>query len=148
MIGILAGLFIKNSKNTKDPKVRHAYGMLCGAFGIFLNIILFAGKMFAGVVSGSVAVTADAFNNLSDALSSLVTLVGVKMAGQKPDPEHPLGHGRIEYISGVIVSFLILLMAYELIKNSIYKIIICIFITNASSSTFIYYVTIVNSTSI
>ncbi len=122
MIKILAGMFIRNSKNTKDPKVRHAYGMLCGAFGIFLNIILFSGKIFAGMISGSVAVTADAFNNLSDALSSLVTLVGFKMAGQKPDPEHPFGHGRIEYVTGLVVSMIIILMGFELLKTSVDKI--------------------------
>lgn len=122
MITILAKLFIKDSGNTKDSKVRHAYGMLCGAFGIMLNIILFAGKFAAGMLSGSVAVIADAFNNLSDALSSLVTLIGFKMAGQKPDPEHPFGHGRIEYVTGLVVSMIIILMGFELFKTSIEKI--------------------------
>lgn len=123
MIAILSKMFIRDYKNTSDPKVRQGYGMLCGAVGIFLNVMLFAGKFLAGVFSHSVAVTADAFNNLSDAGSSLITLVGFKMAGQKPDPDHPFGHGRIEYISGLLVSFIILLMAVELFRSSVDKII-------------------------
>ena len=97
--------------------------MLCGTVGIVLNLLLFAGKFFAGLLSGSIAITADAFNNLSDAGSSIITLIGFRMAGQKPDPGHPFGHGRIEYISGFLVSLLILVMALELIKNSVEKIL-------------------------
>ena len=122
MITILARIFIK-SENYSDLNVRDKYGRLCGIVGILLNILLFAIKLFAAVFTGAIAITADAFNNLSDAASSLVTMIGFKLASNKADSEHPFGHGRIEYISGVIVSFLILLMAYELIKNSIYKII-------------------------
>ncbi|MEE1087176.1 MAG: cation diffusion facilitator family transporter [Schaedlerella sp.] len=106
-----------------DDKKRSAYGKMCGIVGIILNIFLFAGKFFAGTFSNSVAITADAFNNLSDAGSSVVTLAGFKLAEQKPDPDHPFGHGRIEYLSGLIVSAVILMMAYELFKNSINKII-------------------------
>ena len=91
---------------------------------IFLNVCLFAGKFLAGTISGAISITADAFNNLSDAGSSFITLIGFKLAGQKPDPDHPFGHGRIEYLSGMFVSVIILLMAYELLKNSIVKIII------------------------
>lgn len=105
-----------------DPAVRLAYGRLCGLVGIGLNLLLFGGKLFAGTVSGSVAVTADAFNNLSDAGSSVVTLLGFQLAGKKPDPQHPFGHGRIEYISGLVVSGLILLMGVELGKSSVEKI--------------------------
>ena len=123
MITILSRFFIKNQKEITDPKVRQSYGMLCGAVGIFLNILLFAGKFFAGVFSNSVAITADAFNNLSDAGSSVITLVGFKMAGQKPDPDHPFGHGRIEYVSGLLVSVVILLMALELFQSSVDKIL-------------------------
>ncbi len=123
MISLLAGLFIKDHKNTEDFKVRQGYGMLCGGVGIFLNILLFAGKAIAGFLSGSIAITADAFNNLSDAGSSVITLVGFKMAGQKPDHDHPFGHGRIEYISGLLVAFLILMMAFELLKSSVDKIL-------------------------
>lgn len=123
MVGFLARIFIKDRENTESPAVRLAYGMLCGAVGIVLNLVLFAAKLLAGAVSGSIAVTADAFNNLSDAASSVITLVGFKLAGQKPDPDHPFGHGRLEYISGLIVSFLILLMSVELLKPSVGKIL-------------------------
>ena len=123
MITFLASLFIKDSKNYKEPSVRQAYGVLSGAVGIGLNILLFFGKWLAGTISGSIAITADAFNNLSDAGSSLITLTGFRMAGQKPDPGHPFGHGRIEYLSGLIVAMLIVLMAFELIRDSIGKII-------------------------
>ena len=123
MVSLLAKLFIKDRENTSSPKVRQAYGILCGSIGIALNILLFAGKFLAGLLSGSIAVTADAFNNLSDAGSSLITLVGFKMAGQKPDPHHPFGHGRIEYLSGLMVSVAILIMAFELVRSSAEKIL-------------------------
>lgn len=123
MIGLLSHLFIKNYNEYENPRVRQAYGILCGALGICLNLLLFGGKFLAGMLSHSIAITADAFNNLSDAGSSVITLVGFKMAGQKPDPDHPFGHGRIEYISGLLVAVMILLMAFELIKSSIEKII-------------------------
>src|SRR5699024_9784020 len=90
--------------------------------GICLNVLLFAGKFLAGTLSGSIAITADAFNNLSDAGSSFVTLVGFQLAGQKPDSEHPFGHGRMEYVSGLAVAVLILLMGVELGKTSVDKI--------------------------
>ncbi len=101
--------------------MRSAYGTVCGICGIFLNVLLFALKIVAGVLSGSLAVTADAFNNLSDAGSSVITLAGFRLASKKPDPDHPFGHGRMEYISGFIVSVLIMLMGYELAKASIDK---------------------------
>lgn len=123
MINILAKIFIKDYEKVEQPAVRGAYGVLCGAVGIVLNIVLFAIKIIAGSLSGSVAILADAFNNLSDAGSSVITMIGFKMAGQKPDPEHPFGHGRIEYITGLVVSFLIILMGFELAKSSIGKII-------------------------
>lgn len=123
MITVLSRFFIKDHEEIADPGVRQGYGMLCGAVGIFLNILLFAGKFFAGMFSNSVAITADAFNNLSDAGSSVITLVGFKMAGQKPDPDHPFGHGRIEYVSGLLVSVVILLMALELFQSSVDKIL-------------------------
>ncbi|MBO4890668.1 MAG: cation transporter [Lachnospiraceae bacterium] len=122
MTELLARIFIKDRNNTTDARVRHAYGVLCGAFGVFLNIILFGVKFAAGLISGSVAITADAFNNLSDAGSSVVTMVGFRMAGQKPDPEHPFGHGRIEYVTGLVVSMIIILMGFELLKTSYEKI--------------------------
>ncbi len=114
--------FIKNSENTSDEHIRHQYGILAGIVGIFLNSCLFLIKLIAGILSGSIAITADALNNLSDAGSSIVTLVGFRMAGRKPDIEHPFGHGRIEYISGMIVSIIIIMMGYELFTDSISKI--------------------------
>ena len=120
---LLARILIKDYDQTDQPAVRQAYGILCGGIGIAFNILLFAGKFLAGSISRSIAITADAFNNLSDAGSSLLTLIGFKMAGQKPDTEHPFGHGRIEYLTGLLVSLLILLMGVELIKSSVSKIL-------------------------
>ena len=122
MVTLLGRLFIRQ-EGREESEVRKAYGILCGAVGIFFNILLFAGKFFAGTLSGSIAITADAFNNLSDAGSSVVTLLGFQLAGQKPDPEHPFGHGRMEYLSGLVVSMLILLMGVELGKSSLEKIL-------------------------
>ena len=121
MITFLASLFIKDSKNYKEPSVRQAYVVLSGAVGIGLNILLFFGKWLAGTISGSIAIIADAFNNLSDAGSSIITLIGFRLSGQEPDPEHPFGHGRMEYISGLLVSVAILVMGFELIGSSIGK---------------------------
>ena len=123
MVSFLARIFIKNKDDSSSPEVRQAYGTLCGAVGIFLNVLLFTGKFIAGTFSHSIAITADAFNNLSDAGSSLITLIGFRMAGQKPDPDHPFGHGRIEYLSGLIVAMAIILMAFELMRDSVNKII-------------------------
>ena len=123
MIKLLASLFIKDRENYTSPAVRQAYGTLCGAVGIGLNILLFLGKWIAGFLSGSIAITADAFNNLSDAGSSIITLVGFRISGQRPDSEHPFGHGRMEYISGFLVSVAILIMGFELVKSSINKLI-------------------------
>ena len=123
MINLLSKIFIKGRDNTDEPRVRHAYGVLCGAFGVFLNIVLFGIKLAAGMIAGSVSITADAFNNLSDAGSSVVAMVGFRMAGQKPDPEHPFGHGRIEYVTGLVVSMIIILMGFELLKSSFNKIL-------------------------
>ncbi|MGN8913140.1 cation diffusion facilitator family transporter [Anaerofustis butyriciformans] len=122
MVSYLSKKFIKDYKNVKNENVRRAYGMLCSIVGILLNIFLFAIKYFAGIISGSIAITADAFNNLSDAGSSVITLIGFKFAGIKPDLEHPFGHGRVEYISGFAVSVMIILMGAELLKSSIDKI--------------------------
>ena len=121
MITFLASLFIKDRRNYDSPAVRQAYGVLSGAVGIGLNILLFLGKWIAGTLSGSIAITADAFNNLSDAGSSIITLIGFRLSGQAPDPEHPFGHGRMEYISGLLVSVAILVMGFELICSSFGK---------------------------
>ena len=123
MISFLSRLLIQNREQVNDPEVRRRYGILCGAVGICLNILLFAGKFIAGTLAASIAITADAINNLSDAGSSLITLIGFKLAGHAPDPDHPFGHGRIEYISGLVVSFLIILMGVELLKSSVDKIL-------------------------
>lgn len=119
MIGFLAKHLIRDYQNVGAPEVRRAYGVLCGAVGIVINLLLFALKLLAGTLAGSVAITADAFNNLSDAGASIVTLLGFRLAGQKPDPEHPFGHGRLEYISGLIVSLVILLMGFELLRDAV-----------------------------
>ena len=123
MIKVLARIFIKNYTDYQNEQVRSQYGILCGGFGIFLNIILFALKFIFGTLAASVAMLADAFNNLSDAASSVVQILGFKLSSKKPDPDHPFGHGRIEYISGLIVSFLILYMGLALVKDSVLSII-------------------------
>ena len=123
MISVLAKWLIPNWEQVEDGAVRRAWGALCGFVGIGLNILLFAGKLVAGTLSGSIAITADAFNNLSDAGSSVVTLLGFRLAGKKPDAGHPFGHGRLEYVSGLIVAGLILLMGAELAKSSVDKIL-------------------------
>lgn len=122
MITLLAKIFIKN-QNEDEAKTRKAYGTLCSIVGIMLNVFLFAGKYFAGFISGSIAIMADAFNNLSDAGSSFITLVGFWFAGKKPDTEHPFGHGRFEYLSGLAVAVMIILMGFELARDSVQKII-------------------------
>lgn len=118
MITLLERIFIKQGKDE-----RRAYGIPCGTLGIALNLLLFAGKYLAGFLSGSIAVMADAFNNLSDAGSSVITLLGFQFAGQAADEEHPFGHGRIEYLSGLAVSIAIIVMGVELGRSSIEKII-------------------------
>ena len=120
MITLLSRIFVRQ---TEEMERRKAYGTLCSIVGICLNIVLFAGKYMAGLLSGSVAITADAFNNLSDAGSSIITLIGFLFAGKEPDLEHPFGHGRFEYLSGFLVSIAIILMGFELMKSSVAKII-------------------------
>lgn len=123
MVQFLVRHFVPNFENVSDPKVRSRYGTLSGTVGIICNLILFCVKFAAGAVSGAVSVMADAFNNLSDAGSSVVTLIGFKMAEKPADPDHPFGHGRIEYLSGLFVSVVILLMGVELLKGSVDKIL-------------------------
>lgn len=121
MITCLAKFWIRESDS--EEKKRRIYGTLGAVVGIFLNICLFTGKYLAGFLSGSIAIMADAFNNLSDAGSSFISLIGFVFSGKKPDLDHPFGHGRIEYLAGLGVSFLILLMGVELAKNSVQKIL-------------------------
>lgn len=123
MIALLARIFMKNEADATPAEKRQAYGTLCSAAGIALNLLLSAGKFFAGTVSGSIAITADAANNLSDAGSSVVTLLGFRLGGQKADKDHPFGHGRFEYLSGLAVAMLIVLMGFELGKSSLDKIL-------------------------
>lgn len=123
MLSLLSKIFIKNRDDITNPAVRKAYGSLCSALGIALNVLLFAGKYVAGVISGSIAITADAFNNLSDAGSSAISLLGFRLSSKKPDPDHPFGHGRLEYVSGLCVAALILVMGVELLISSAEKII-------------------------
>ena len=123
MTDFLVKHFVKDAQNTQDPEVRERYGLLSGGVGIVLNLLLSGGKLFAGLVTGSIAITADAFNNLSDAGSSVVTLVGFRLAGRRADDDHPFGHGRMEYLAGLLVSLLILLVGVELGKSSVEKIL-------------------------
>ena len=123
MLNAILRAFIPNYTHTEDPTVRRRYGMVSGVTGIVLNLLLFAGKLVSGLLSGAISVTADAFNNLSDAASSVVTLVGFRLAGQKADADHPFGHGRAEYLAGLIVSLLILLVGVELGQSSFEKIL-------------------------
>lgn len=123
MVKLLARIFIKEPTAYGNAATRKAYGTLCSLLGIFLNVLLFAGKYAAGVISGSIAITADAFNNLSDAGASAISLLGFRLSGKKPDPDHPFGHGRIEYISGLAVAALIIVMGVELLISSVEKIV-------------------------
>ncbi len=116
-------LFIKNHEDTADAAVRRQYGILGGSVGIALNLVLFILKTVAGILAASVAMIADALNNLSDAGASVIALVGFKMSGKPADKDHPFGHGRIEYVSALFVAIIILLMGYELIQSSVRKII-------------------------
>lgn len=122
MTKLLIRLFIRDN-DTKSEHTRRKYGYLGSFTGIVLNILLFAGKITAGLVVSSVSIMADAFNNLSDAGSSVITFVGFKFAGRPADREHPFGHGRMEYISGLVISFIIMMMGFELAKSSVSKII-------------------------
>lgn len=123
MTALLVKLFIKDSENFNDKKVRTSYGVLSSITGIVLNLILAGAKYAAGVISGSISITADAINNLSDAGSSIVSFFGVKISAKPADKDHPYGHGRVEYISAFIVSFFVLFMGIELFKESVGKII-------------------------
>lgn len=114
--------FVKDNEKVDNIKVRNSYGNLAGAVGILVNVLLFSIKLSVGLLAGSVAVMADAFNNLSDAASSIITIIGFKMANKPADAEHPFGHGRIEYISALIVSFLVMLVGLQFIKSSLERI--------------------------
>lgn len=123
MTNFLIRLFVKDNKKVQDPKVRGNYAMLSSITGIIANVLLFIGKLVIGILSASVAIIADAFNNIGDAGSSVVTMFGFRLAGKHADKEHPMGHGRFEYISAFIVDVLIIFVGVELLKSSVEKII-------------------------
>ena len=123
MTKLLLRLFVKNAQNPDSPAVRLAVGKLAGVVGILCNALLCLGKVLAGVFSGSVALVADGVNNLSDAASSVVTLLGFRMAQQPADADHPYGHARYEYISGLVVAALILVIGADLAQSSVGKIL-------------------------
>ena len=123
MTDFLVNKFIKDSTNIESTEVRTRYGMLASVVGIFCNVLLFSVKLAIGLILSSLAVTADAFNNLSDAASSIISFIGVRMAGKPADAEHPFGHGRIEYIAALIVSFLVIEVGFTFFKSSISKIL-------------------------
>lgn len=123
MTELLIKLFIKDGGSVETPAVRSAYGKMAGKVSIFCNVLLCIGKFLAGVVSGSVSVTADAVNNLSDASSGVISLIGFKLSEKSADAEHPYGHGRYEYLAGFIVAALILVIGAELLRDSIIRII-------------------------
>jgi len=119
----LLKLFVKDYKNTENPAVREHYGILSGFTGICCNLLLFTIKLIAGLMTGAISFIADAFNNLSDAGSSVVTLIGFKLAGKPADTEHPFGHGRFEYLSGLFVAVAIIMVGFELLKSSVSKVL-------------------------
>lgn len=123
MTKLLIKLWIPAGGDPKDPAVRSKYGALSGMTGIVLNVLLFLGKLISGMVTGSIAVVADAVNNLSDAASSVVTLIGFRLAGQEADQDHPFGHGRLEYLTGLVVAMAIMLMGFEVGKSALDKIL-------------------------
>jgi cation diffusion facilitator family transporter len=119
----LVDKLVKTNTNIKDDKVRNFYGVLSGSIGILVNVILFIIKLSVGIIVSSIAITADAFNNLSDAASSLITILGFKLSSKPADKEHPFGHGRIEYLSALVVAFMVMLVGLQFIKSSFEKII-------------------------
>lgn len=119
MTNFLIRTFIKDSENINNRVVRRSYGAMAGIIGIICNIILCISKLITGILTGAISITADAINNLTDAASSVITLVGFKMAGKSADQEHPYGHGRIEYITGLLISLVIMLVGVELFRSSI-----------------------------
>ena len=123
MTKALIRLFIRDAENTRSARVREQYGVLSGAVGIACNVFLFILKVVIGLVTGSISIAADAFNNLSDGLSCLISIVGFKVSGKEPDAKHPFGYGRTEYIAGLVVSFIIVLVGFEFFKTSIDRIL-------------------------
>ena len=123
MTNALIHIFIRDAENTGDSRVREKFGVLSGAVGLACNLFLFALKLIIGLLTGSISIAADAFNNLSDGLSCLISIVGFKVSGKEPDAKHPFGYGRTEYIAGLIVSFIIILVGFEFFKTSLDRIL-------------------------
>ena len=123
MTNALIHIFIRDAENTGDSQVREKFGVLSGAVGLACNLFLFALKLIIGLLTGSISIAADAFNNLSDGLSCLISIVGFKVSGKEPDAKHPFGYGRTEYIAGLIVSFIIILVGFEFFKTSLDRIL-------------------------
>ena len=123
MIKILVKKFIKNYEDVKNPHVREKYGVLGGILGIVCNLVLFAIKLLIGIFLNAIAIMSDAFNNLTDSFSSIVSVISAKLSNKKPDKDHPFGHGRIEYIATLIVAFIIMLVGFELLTTSVDKLV-------------------------
>ena len=123
MTNLIKRLFIKDYKNTADPAVRARYGTVAGAVGIATNLLLAAVKILIGILFGAIAVVADGFNNLSDSLSSVITLIGFKLSNQQADEDHPYGHGRMEYIATMLISMVMVVVGFTLAKESLPKIL-------------------------
>lgn len=121
MTQLIIRLFIPNWKNTENPAVRERYGKVSGLVGVATNLLLAVLKLVTGLLFNSIAIMADAANNFSDSASSVVTLIGFKLSGKPADAEHPFGHARIEYISGMIVSFIVVMLGFQLAQSSIEK---------------------------
>lgn len=123
MTELLSRIFVRDYKNVTSPDVRRAYGTMASVVGVIVNLLLFAGKLTVGTLAGAISITADAFNNLSDAGSQIISLVSFRISAKPADRAHPFGHARIEYVASMIVSFLVLLVGFELLTGSIDKLI-------------------------
>ena len=123
MIKLLVKKFVKNHEDIKNPHVRESYGVLGGVLGIICNIVLFVVKLLVGIFLNAISIMSDAFNNLTDSFSSIVSIISAKLSNKKPDKDHPFGHGRVEYIATLIVSFIIVLVGFELLTSSVENLI-------------------------
>ena len=123
MIKLLVKKFVKNHEDVKNPHVRESYGVLGGVLGIICNIVLFVVKLLVGIFLNAISIMSDAFNNLTDSFSSIVSIISAKLSNKKPDKDHPFGHGRVEYIATLIVSFIIVLVGFELLTSSVENLI-------------------------
>ncbi len=143
MIDLLARLFIKDRKNTADPAVRRAYGVMVGIIGIVLNVLLSLGKLVVGLLFGSIAVTADAVNNLSDAGSSLISLICFRISAKPADRDHPFGHARIEYVASMVISFIVMFIGFELLGSSAKALYLSVFRPDEAAVTVFSWLTVI-----